>query len=402
MSIYRQFGIEPIINAAGTLTRLGGAVMPDAVIEAMKLAAQSTVLIEELQAAGSRVLARLTQTEAGLITAGASAGLTLGAAAILAGNNVERINRLPETEGFANEFLIAIDQRNGYDHAVRAAGARLVNIGMNEKVAGSGVRGVERADYAMGLSERTAGVLYVYRDGASPTLREVVAWAHEHRLPVMVDAAAELSRRAHLHEIPSTGADLIAFSGGKAIRGPQSTGILCGKRDLIESAAMQMLDLDLDRRDWSPPTDLIDPDRWPAIPRHGIGRSLKVAKEQMVGLLVAAELFAQGIDPATRQTLDQRRARMVDLLRRKSLSATVGSDDGDEPGPILIPVDSPSQAATIVRSLRAGRPAVYARCNEARTHLALNLSCVRAEQENVLIDRVKDAYSALDSEESRE
>jgi L-seryl-tRNA(Ser) seleniumtransferase len=397
MSIYRQFGIEPIINAAGTLTRLGGGVMPDAVVEAMRQAAGSTVPIEELQAAASRVLARLTGAPAGLVTAGASAALTLGTAAILARNDVARVARLPQTDGIASEFLIAKDQRNGYDHAVRAAGARLVEVGMNEIVAGSGVRGVEIADYEMAVTERSAGVLYVYRDNAKPTLQEVTAWAHAHQLPVLVDAAAELTRRSNLQAIPATGADLVAFSGGKAIGGPQATGILCGNRKLIASAAMQMLDLDVTREEWDPPADFIDPSDWPALPRQGLGRGFKVAKEQIVGLLVAVELFAQGVDESARQRMHQRTSRVMESLTKAKLEPVMGEDDGDQVGPILVPIRGGKEGDTIAQGLKHGEPRVIARCNEARTHLVLNLSCVRAEQDAVLIDRVKEVFAATRS-----
>ena len=389
MSIYRQFGIEPIINASGTLTRLGGAIMPDAVVEAMKLASQSTVPLDELHAAGARLIARATGAESGLVTGGASASLTLGAAAILAGRDLARIHQLPDTSRFPDEFLIAADQRNGYDHAARAAGAHLIDVGMNEIVAGSGVRGVEIADFEQALTQRTAGILYVYRENATPSLADVVKWGHEHRLPILVDAAAELTRRTNLREIPATGADLIAFSGGKAIRGPQATGILCGRRELIESAAMQMLDMDVPREEWSPPNDFIDPANWPALPRQGIGRGLKVSKEQLVGLLVALELFIQGDTEGDRRAIKDRADRIIASLRSSSIEAYLGQDDGDLLGPILIPIEK-NLDALLVR-LRAGNPPIYARGNDDRASLLIRLACVRPDQDSILIDRLREA-----------
>ncbi len=393
MSIYRQFGIEPIINASGTLTRLGGAIMPDAVVEAMRLASQSTVPLDELHAAGARVIARATGAESGLVTCGASAALTLGAAAILAGRDIARINQLPDTSRFPNEFLIATDQRNGYDHAVRAAGARLVSVGMNEVVAGSGVRGVEIADFEQALSDQTAGILYVYRDGASPLLAEVVNWGHAHHLPILVDAAAELTRRANLREIPATGADLVAFSGGKAIRGPQATGILCGRRELVESAAMQMLDMDVTREAWNPPQNFIDPARWPSLPRQGIGRGFKVAKEQIVGVMVAIELFNQGEGEGDRRVMKERADRIIHSLRDAAIEANLGEDDGDQIGPIKIPIVKDLEPILI--QLREGKPPIYARGDDERTAVLVRLTCVRPDQDNILIDRLKEAIKSL-------
>src|SRR5205085_438404 len=155
-------------------------------------------------------------------------------------------------------FVVAREQRNGYDHAVRAAGARLVEVGFNEVVAGAGVRRVEAWEYAAAFGPMTAGVLYVYDARARPPLAEVVARAHARGLPVLVDAAGELPPRSNLRAILATGADLVAFSGGKAIRGPQATGLLCGRRDLVGAAALQMLDLDDHPDLWEPPEELID------------------------------------------------------------------------------------------------------------------------------------------------
>src|SRR2546429_5996556 len=132
-----------------------------------------------------------------------------------------------------------------------------------------------------------AGILSVYDPDRQPPLAELVERAHRRGLPVLVDAAGELPPRANLRHILASGADLVAFSGGKAIRGPQATGILCGRRDLVGAAAVQMLDMDDHYELWEPPEELIDKRRLGGIPRHGIGRALKVAKEQIIALLTA-------------------------------------------------------------------------------------------------------------------
>src|SRR5262245_55317486 len=128
MSIYDRFGVTPIINASGSVTRLGGAPMPPAVLQAFQEAAGESVSLEQLQAAASRRIAEVTGAEAGLVTAGSAAALTLGTAAILAGNDLGRMEKLPHCDGFPDEFIVAREQRSGYDHAVRAAGARLVEV----------------------------------------------------------------------------------------------------------------------------------------------------------------------------------------------------------------------------------------------------------------------------------
>jgi D-glucosaminate-6-phosphate ammonia-lyase len=364
MSLFRDLGLTPIINASGTVTRLGGAPMPQAVLDAFAAAASETVPLEQLQAAASKRIAAATGAEAGLVTSGAAASLTLGTAAILARWNIARMERLPDCDGFPNEFVVAREQRNGYDHAVRAAGARLVEVGFNELVANSGVRRTEAWEYEAAFGPATAGVFYGYSPTAQPPLEQVVECAHRHNLPVLVDAAAELPPRSNLTAIIATGADLVAFSGGKAIRGPQSTGILCGRRDLIGSAALQMLDMDDHLQLWDPPASLIDRSKFTGMPRHGIGRSLKVSKEEIAALLKAIELFEQG-------------AYDVDVVKHKKWLETIATalkaapvecrliDPGDgETSPVLEIAVNESQlgrsAFDICRRLRNSDPPIYA------------------------------------------
>src|SRR5437867_8697475 len=192
MSIFQQWGVEPIINVSGSVTRLGGAPMPKAVLDAFCAAAHDSVPLDELQGAALRVIAEATGAEAGIVTSGAAAGLMLGAAAILTGYNLARMEKLPHTEDFPHEFVVAREHRNGYDHAVRAAGARFVEVGFQEIVAGAGVRRAEAWEFEAAFGPKTAGVLHVYDVNAAPPLAELVKRAHARNLPVLVDAAGEL------------------------------------------------------------------------------------------------------------------------------------------------------------------------------------------------------------------
>jgi len=280
-SIYERLGVRTLINAAGTLTRLSGSLMPPEVVEAMVEASRHFVAMEELQARASEIIAEITGAEAGYVTAGAAGGLTLGAAACVTGLDVERMNRLPDTTGMKDEVVVARSHRNGYDHAIRAAGVRFVEVGRPEPT----VPDIENA-----LSERTAALAYV-AGMPGPPLSEVSEAAHRKDVPVLVDAAAQLPPADNLRRFIREGADLVTFSGGKAIRGPQSSGILCGRRTLIAAAALQHLDMDVSYRTWTPPQRLIDKDLLTAFPEQGIGRGLKVGKEEIVGLLTALQLF---------------------------------------------------------------------------------------------------------------
>ena len=364
MGVYEELGLTPIINASGAVTRLGGAPMPAAVLAAFQEAAGQCVPLERLQAAASRVIADVTGAEAGLVTAGAAAALTLGAAAIMSGYDLRRMELLPQTDGsFPDEFVVAREQRNGYDHAVRAAGAKLVEVGFHEIVANAGVRRAEAWEYEAVFCPRTAGVLYVFAPGSQPPLAEVAAKAHARGLPVLVDAAGELPPRANLKAIVAGGADLVAFSGGKAIRGPQATGILCGRRELVGAAAVQLLDMDDYFELWEPPTEWIDKSRFAGLPRHGIGRGGKVSKEQIVALLAALRLFATGQYDHELQSQRGRLRRIAERLRGSSAHCElVDSRDGESPPRLEIAIDEAAlgrSAFEVCRGLRNGSPPCY-------------------------------------------
>ncbi len=364
MTIYEQFGLDPIINVSGAVTRLGGAPMPDAVLDAFCAAAREAVPLDTLQGAASKMIAEATGAEAGIVTAGASAGLMMGTAAILAGWDLGRMEKLPHCDGFPDEFVMAREQRNGYDHAVRAAGAKLIEVGMHEIVAGAGVRRAETWEFTAAFGPRTAGVLYVYDAHGRPPLAELVAAAHSKNLPVLVDAAGELPPRANLRDILAAGADLVTFSGGKAIRGPQATGILCGRRDLVGSALIQMLDMDDHFELWEPPPHLIDKKRLPGLPRHGIGRALKVSKEQIIALLTALKLFTSG---AYDKELAERRRwleQIADGLRGLPVRSEMIVPADRESLPLLeLTLEEGKlgrSAWDVCRRLRGGKPPVHA------------------------------------------
>ncbi|MEX0727068.1 MAG: aminotransferase class V-fold PLP-dependent enzyme [Planctomycetaceae bacterium] len=396
MSIYRELGIEPVINASGSVTRLGGAVMPPEVVQAYVDAAQATVPLEQLQALASKRIAEATGTDAGIVTTGAAAALTLGTAAILARLDAGKMERLPHTDGMKNEFIIAREQRSGYDHAVRAAGARLVEVGFNEIVANAGVRRTEVWEYEAAIAEKTAGIVYVYSPTSRPNVAELVRMARVHDIPVLIDAAGELPPRSNLKTIPASGADLVAFSGGKTIRGPQSTGILCGRKDLITSAVLQLLDMDDHPELWSPPTEFIDVDTLTGMPRHGFCRSMKVAKEQIVSLLKALEMFTSGAYLPLVPQYRERLQMIAKTLSNHPVTCTIVEKNDDESPPSLeIRLDEErlkQSAFDICRGLRGGSPAVYVGHGKLpQKTLVINPTCVRDDQWATLTKRLSDS-----------
>jgi L-seryl-tRNA(Ser) seleniumtransferase len=364
MNVYAEFGLEPIINAAGASTRVGGPLMHPAAAKAMLEAAGSCVALDQLQGAASRIIAEATGAEAGYVTAGAAAGLTLSAAACLARLDIAIMDRLPDTSGLPNEIVISREQRNGYDHALRAAGARLVEVGMNELVAGAGVRRTEAWEYDAAITDRTVAVAYFANPDSAPPVEEVAQLCHERGVPLIVDAAGQLPPAANLRRFVDAGADLVTFSGGKGLRGPQSSGILAGRRDLIMSVALQQLDLDEHWSVWNPPHNLIDLARLRGFPRHGIGRGFKVAREEIVALLVALRCFLAGDyrDDIARCCGHLRSVGEGLEGQRGVKTQLVGGIDEDRFPVLELTLDEAALGLTafeVSRRLRAGSPAVY-------------------------------------------
>lgn len=286
-----RLGVPRRINAAGTLTRLGGARMAPEVLAAMVEAAGASVDIAQLQSAASERIAQATGAEAGLVTSGASAGLTLATAAVLAGWDVARMAALPDTRRMPNRMLMHRTQRNSYDHAIRLAGAQIVDFGHNDRGVGAGVRGIEPWEIESALDDEVVGLVFAVNAGNVDDLAVAIQTAHRHGRPVIVDAAAQLPPRENLRRFIGLGADAVVFSGGKALGGPQSSGILAGRRDLIGSALIQMMDMDVHPQTWMP-ASLIDTRALNGgIPHHGAGRGFKVGKEEIAGLLCALERF---------------------------------------------------------------------------------------------------------------
>ncbi|MDQ2786473.1 MAG: aminotransferase class V-fold PLP-dependent enzyme [Chloroflexota bacterium] len=316
MTIYDTLGVRTVINVAGPVTRLSGAPLHPAVAAAMAEAAQFCVRIEDLQEEAGRELAAATGAEAGYVTAGAAAGLAIGAAACIAGFDVAAMDRLPDTTGLRNEIIIQRPHLTAYTHALRLAGAQLVEVGYLG-FPGQGITWPWQIESA--ITERTAALAFSF--GTAPgvvPLAEVVAIAHRYGLPVIVDAAAALPPVDNLRAVIATGADLVAFSGGKAIGGPQASGILVGRADLIASVALQHQDMDVYPETWTWRDRYIATGVLLGPPHHGIGRPMKVGKEEIVGLVVALRRFLARDHAAERIEQERRLATIlaaVDGLR---------------------------------------------------------------------------------------
>ena len=389
-SVYDTLGVRRILNAAGPVTRLGGHRVAPEVAAAMAEAAQGHVQMDELHARASELLAEATGAEAGLITSGAAAGLTLAAAACLAGFDPARMDALPFVPDGRNEIVVQRGHRNAYDHAIRAAGARFVEVGYLG-YPGQGITHPWQIEAA--ISERTVAVACPVMDtpGTVP-LAEVAAIAHRHNLPVIVDAAGSLPPRDNLRRFVREGADLVAYSGGKAIGGPQGSGLLVGRRDLIESARLQMLDMDVYAQVWQAGRPYLRDGRLPGPPNHGIGRGGKAGKEQIVGLLVALRRYLAHDEAAELQAQAARAYRLAEALDGvRGVRTNLAAPRGGIPK-VEIWLDEEALGLTAwdaMAALEAGDPAVFVSQGLAdRGGLLVNPSTLADGEERIVAARI--------------
>jgi L-seryl-tRNA(Ser) seleniumtransferase len=375
---YEKLGVRRRINAAGALTRLGGAVMAPEVVEAMAAASRGSVDIGELQDAASARIAEATGAEAGMVTTGAAAALTLAAAAAIARWDVAKMASLPHV---AADILLPRTHRTGYAHALAASGARLVDIGHNDRGTGAGVRGLEAWEIEAALSPSVVAVGFSVNPTTIVDLPTAVAVCRAHGLPLIVDAAAQLPPKENLRLFIAIGADLVAFSGGKALGGPQASGILAGRRDLIASALLQQLDMDVAPDTWTPPK-LIDRANLRGVPHHGIGRGFKAGKEEIVGLLTALDRFGKADDAAANVALEARLRAIAAALDRHDVTLVPAARTGRVP---VLEIAVPDALALSARLQRCDPPVHLSERHAERGVLTLDPQVLLPEHDAPLI-----------------
>lgn len=255
--VIARLGVTKLINAAGTYTSLTASLMPKAVFDAMQNASRQYVRLSDLHDAVGERIAELTHAEAALVSAGAASALSIGTAACVAGMDREKIRRLPDTEGMANQVIFQKSHRFGYDHAVRNCGVEIVEV-----------ETVEELEAA--INEKTAMMFFLNHEAPMGQIgaEEFAALGQKHNVPTMIDAAADVPPVENLWRFTEMGFSMVVFSGGKGLRGPQSAGLLLGRKNLIEAG----------RLNGSPNSDTVC-------------RTNKVNKEELVGMLVALEMF---------------------------------------------------------------------------------------------------------------
>jgi D-glucosaminate-6-phosphate ammonia-lyase len=356
---FKELGIRPFINAAGTYTAMTASLMPPEVMDAITYASRHYVMLEELGEKVGERIAKLVKAEAAIVTSGAASALTLGTAGVLTGMDNQKMVDLPNLTNMKSEVIIQKSHRFGYDHAVRNCGVKLIEVETREEL--------ERA-----INPQTAMMLFYNNNNPIGQVKdeEFALLGRKHGVPTMNDAAADVPPVENLWRYTAMGFDLVAFSGGKGIRGPQSAGLLIGRKDLIAAA----------RRN-APPNG------------NTIGRGMKVNKEEIVGMLAALELYvAKDHEKEGREF--EKRAETI----RTGAASVAGvkaeifvPEIANHVPHVRVTWDGGTRAAAaaVVNAMRDGEPSIAIRNEEAA--LVIGVWMMRNGEEKVVARRLKEA-----------
>jgi len=328
--IYRQLGVRPLINAAGTYTTLTGSLLVPQARDAMLEASRYFVPLGELQRAAGARIAKLVGVPAAMISSGGAGSILLASAACIAGKDPQKIKRLPDTTGMKNEVVIVRQHRSGFDHACRTTGAKIVEVETAEQLRSA-------------IGPQTAMLYWVNIEEpkGKVSAKEFLAAGKSAGIPVFNDAAAELPPADNLNALVKQGFDLVGFSGGKRLHGPQSSGLLLGRSDLIEAAHLNN----------NPYSDTI-------------ARTAKVGKEEIMGLLAAVEVYVKRDHAADQKlwtSMMQNVARDLKKVRGVTAEVYVPAYPGAHPVPYLrVKWDKslPISYQECAKRLRDGEPSV--------------------------------------------
>ena len=364
MTNYESLGIRPIINASATLTKLGGSLMPPEVVQAMHDAAQCFVDLPELQIRVGNRIAELTHNEAAYISSGAAAGLVLATAVCVTDCDLSLINAFPHIEHLKNEVIIQHNHRNGYDYAIQQVGVKVIEIGDKNGANGDDLRNA--------ITDKTAAIFWFQGGMTSDVdipMQEIVAIADEHNIPVIVDGAAQVPPVENLWKYTQMGVSMAIFSGGKDLRGPQSSGLVLGKRRYIEAM------------------------RHHGSPNQGIARPMKVGKEEMMGLLAAVERYLTFDHEARAQyceTTVSDWCEAFSTIDGVSVEREFPNEAGQPLAWCLVTVDSEKCGITrddLIQALLDGTPSIAVALGGDDNQLHLNPMTLEHGQEKIVEDR---------------
>lgn len=369
MDVYDELGVKKVINGIATVTVLGGSIMPPEVVQAMTEASRHFVSIDDLQRKAGEQIAKWTKNESAFISCGAAAGLVLSTAACITGNDPAKCSKLPFTDDMKNEVIIHKMNRNGYDFAIRQVGVKIVEIGTES--------GTSPEDLENAINDKTAAIFYFYnitRMGGLVPIEKASEIAKKKGIPLIVDAAAQIPPVDNLWNFTQMGADLAIFSGGKGLCGPQSSGLIVGRKDLIEACMLN------------------------SNPRAFIGRPMKVGKEEIVGLWAAIKWYINLDHKKLMQNYEDQVQYAIDELSVFN-GITARRDFPSEAGQPMpraeIIFDADELGMTrddVLSQLRNGEPSIEL-AGAGASGIFMNPQTLELGQEKIIIKRIKEIIS---------
>lgn len=361
MSVFKRLGLKQVINASGKMTALGGSAVSEEVAQTLKEASQDYVNMDEIMELTGKVIAEVTGAADGCPTTGAAAGIAISTAAVIAGKNLAHIEKIPNTDGLKNQVIVQKGQQIHFGASIAQmislGGGKVVEVGQANKVEAEHIEGA--------INEYTAALMYIKSHHAiqkgMQSIETMVEIAKKHQIPFIIDAAAEEDFKKYI----AKGADIVIYSGGKALEGPTS-GFICGKQELMEACREQY---------------------------KGIGRPMKIGKEGMAGLMVALKQYADK-DVDVKGQLSKMNKLCEDLNGVPGLTCAIKQDEaGREIYRANIEVDSEKAgmaAEDLLRTLESGNPAIFLRDHYVNVGiLSVDPRPLLKGQEEVIAETIK-------------
>jgi L-seryl-tRNA(Ser) seleniumtransferase len=363
-SVYTRIGVKPVINGMGTVTVLGGSLMPPEVIRAMDEASNHFVLLPELQIKVGEKIAELVKVPGAMVSTGAAGCITMATAASMVRGDVKKLQLLPDAKenGIPFEVIQQKTHRSGYEHQMRICGAKIVTV-------------ETAAELEAAINPNTAMLFFLNKDDSKGQIKraEFIQLGKKHNIPTFTDAAADVPPAGRLGQYVHDGFDLVAFSGGKGLWGPQSTGILLGRKDLTDCARMAQS------------------------PNGGIGRGMKVGKEELIGILAAVERYLKIDHEAETREMDRKISEIAAVMS-KVKGVTCGRfvpEIANEVPHFEMKWDEPAlkvSSKQVQDQLLGGDPAIYLGYGQGRVTVSVWL--MRGNEHKIVARRLAEIFKA--------
>jgi L-seryl-tRNA(Ser) seleniumtransferase len=362
-NLYASLGIKPVINGVGVVTVLGGSIMPPEVIRAMEEASRYFIPLPELQKKVGERIAELLQAPAAMVTCGAASAISVGTAACLSQGDPAKLRQLPNREGIRYEVIQQKTHRSGYEHQMELCGAKIVTV-------------ETRKELEAAINERTGMMFFLNKAEPNGEIKaeEFVRIGRERGIPTMNDAASDATPKENLWKYTKLGFDLVIFSGGKALRGPQASGLLLGRKDLISASLPAMS------------------------PFGGIGRGMKVGKEELCGLLAAVERYLKVDHQAEWKELESRVTSIRTALKGVSGVTTDRHIPviANEVPHVTVEWDEQARGLTsqqVTEKLLAGDPPIHVQ-RPGKGKLLISVWMMRGDEPRIVGRRLREIFSA--------